>query len=290
MDIIKLDKDSITSYLGFTFPKYQNEICENFSSLNYIAIGANHGFLPIGLILAKVENKRAHLLSIFVDPDYRNQGIGNALYKKLERELKSCDIQEIYLEYMKEKKTTPYLEKILKNNKFQEPRLNMTFLYFNHADIIKPPWVSKFTLPTKYEIFKLQEMTSKDKDHYNSIISQKSFPKELKIAEDFQLCKETSFGLRVHGEFIGWMTTHFINDDLLRYSCLYVIKEYLPKGASIGLITHTIREHYKVFKDTKPRALFGVRFDYDRMQKMVFRKFAPYASSIQKGMAVSKFF
>ncbi|MCH9630765.1 MAG: hypothetical protein S4CHLAM37_07690 [Chlamydiia bacterium] len=290
MNVHPLNKDNLSNYLHFTFPKYQKELLSHYNEENYMVFGATDGFFPIGLIIARIQQDKAHLLSIYVQDDYRKQGLGSTLYIELEKGLISRGVKEVSLEYMAEKKASPYLEKILKKNQFDEPKLNMTFLYFDYENLTKPKWVREFSLPKKYKIFNLFEMTEKDKKDYSSIKNMETFPKELEISYDFPLAKEASFGLRVDDQFVGWMTTHFIEDSLLRYSCLYVTDKYLARGGSIGLITHTIREHYRLFHKTKPRALFGIRYDYPSMHRMVMRKFAPYASSIQKGMSARKGF
>ena len=290
MNIHKLHSGTLASYLHFTFPKYQQLLYPDFDENQYVAYGVTDGFYPIGLGIASIKNKQAQLLSLYIQDDYRNQKIGTKLYQAIEKDLQDKGAISISLEYMKERKTTPYLEKILRSQAFENPALNMTFFYFEYESLMKPRWMRELCVPKKYEVFSLYDMNEKDHKDYEKIISEPSFPHELKISKDFPLTPQTSFGLRTQTEFVGWMTTHFIQSDLLRYSCLFVKKEHLSKGASISLIAHTVREHYKVFKETKPRALFAVRADYKMMHYMMMRKLAPYSFKIEQGMVAKKAF
>jgi len=88
-----------------------------------------------------------------------------------------------------------------------------------------------------------------------------------------------SLGLRYKKEVIGWMITHRIAPDTIRYTSLYVDPEYQYKGPSIRLL---IESMVLQTRSTIKWALFEINLDQinPSWYKFVQKRLAPYSQKI----------
>src|SRR3954453_14814399 len=81
------DSRQALPYLGLTFPVYQATLMRLSADPAYLAFGTERGGRPAGLVLTRVGEKGADVLSLVVLPEFRNQGIAGELLRSLEHVL-----------------------------------------------------------------------------------------------------------------------------------------------------------------------------------------------------------
>ncbi len=92
---VTLNQTTVRNYQKLTYPHFRTLLNNLTAEAPVIAIGVELEAEPIALILAEYnlfseENNKIYgqILSLFVVPDYRCQGIGTELIARMERELK----------------------------------------------------------------------------------------------------------------------------------------------------------------------------------------------------------
>lgn len=119
------------------------------------------------------------------------------------------------------------------------------FIVRYHHDVyaLNPPWFEHIpVLPKGFEEFPWSELTPKEERSIlrrSNIIPSTVMPfgKDRARVELIN-----SIGLRFEREVIGWMITHRLANELIRYSALYIDHQFRHKGLSIRLVVNAIKK------------------------------------------------
>lgn len=163
-----LNQNSISqnreNYQRLTYPRYR-PILDNLQDSRYIAISAEDNQEILGLAIGEIDYQQniGEVLSLFVVPEYRRQGIGNELFVELETEIKAKNCRQIDLIYIPNQ-TVIALEKILHKNAWSKPKFRMLIGLGNPKNMKNVTWLNlDRKLPQGYEIFPWRELTSKER-------------------------------------------------------------------------------------------------------------------------------
>ena len=207
--------ENLEKYQRLTYPPYR-PILDNLQDSKYIAISAEDNQEILGLTMGKIDYKKniGEVLSLFVIPEYRRQGIGNQLLVALETEFRGKNCQQIDLIYIPNQ-TIIALEKIFQKNAWSKPKARMLIGLGERETIKNMPWLNlDQKLPLGYEIFPWGELTSKERT-----ILEKSlwYPDILfPFTEEDIIEPINSLGLRYNHQVVGWMITHRISENTIR--------------------------------------------------------------------------
>ena len=141
------------------------------------------------------------------------------------------------------------------------------------------PWMHKYSLPTSFSAFLWSELTKNER----MIIQQKQeaeqwYPESLSPFQDEEIIEPlNSLGLRYKGEVVGWMITHRLTPDTIRYTSLFIRQDFQNLGRAIPLLAKAIYLHNSS-KVTK--GIFVVEIENKPMCRFVKRRMAPYLTSI----------
>ncbi len=249
LDLATLDPHLHEAYAALTDPKYQ--CCLNsqnpyeLSNTTQLAIGATWEEKPIGLVLASEMNflHFAELYSIYVIEPHRHCKIATQMLSLLESELVKLGSNYITFVYPTEDPTTPYLENLLQNLGWSSPRLFSIHCRFDEK-MLTSPWLNKdLQLSSAFSIFPWKELTAEER---RFLIHQQEqgafspsvspFGKEEAILENIN-----SLGLRYNNKVVGWMITHRVAPDTIRYSALYIQREFQYRKEAIILLSKAIK-------------------------------------------------
>ncbi|MEA5514136.1 GNAT family N-acetyltransferase [Nodularia sp. UHCC 0506] len=104
---LQLNPSSVALYEELTYPAFRPYLRKITPDSSQVAIGVELDSDPIGLIFAEYATTSAtppktfgQILSFFVAPEYRSQGIGTTLLQKMEAELINRGCDEIFLQYL----------------------------------------------------------------------------------------------------------------------------------------------------------------------------------------------
>lgn len=243
-----------------------------------LAIGAEENNIPKGICLLSCypDLNYAEIHSLSVTPPARRLGIGSQLIKAAEASAleKKCSL--IQIQYRKEDYTTPFLEKILEKEKWAGPR-KIALRFFFDTRSFHPPW---FTHPPPlHHSFMAFPWGHLKKDEKQSILKnykQGHFQPAVFPFQEETFEKINSLGLRFKKEVIGWMISHRVAPDTIRYTALYVQPEHQYRGSSIRLLVDAI-----ALQQSSPIrwALFEINLQEASSSwlKFVLKRLAPYA-------------
>lgn len=239
VDPAKLDASALDEYKKFISP----ELLRNIDNDSFFII-AFSGEKPVGLafISWKKIMKTGELYSLFVLPDFRRQGIGSQLFGKFQEEIKAQSKTGLITTiYPQDEETAPAWEKILKNHGWTGNRPFMIRCLFD-GPAFNPPWINlPLNFPDSFQEFPWGELTENEKKrlyeryvegHFSQVISP--------FNEEDRIELINSLGLRHEDEVVGWMITHRVAPDTIRYTALFINREYHFHTFSIKLLVDAI--------------------------------------------------
>ena len=120
--VYNLTASNVSEYDALTFPSLQQRWQQQPPQGELFGIAASVNGSMVGFAIAERRSATtAEIISLFVLPPYRQQGIGAQVLKHLERELVKQGCQQIQLVYPVSDLTTLALEPLLHNQSWQPP-------------------------------------------------------------------------------------------------------------------------------------------------------------------------
>jgi GNAT superfamily N-acetyltransferase len=286
---VTLNNATAASYERLTYPTYRPRLSALDHDGSTVAMGVHLDSQSIGLILAETSTdlKSAEILSLFVVPEYRGHGLGKTLLAYMEEELYQRGCSQLNLVYVSNE-TTPALERILKQCNWSNPQLRMLVCSGPISNIKDASWLKLHNLlPSGYTIFPWVELTQQERELIQK--QQASSVWYPEILSPFQQ-EETieplnSLGLRYQNQVVGWMITHRVAADTVRYTKLFVREDLQPLGRAISLLSAAIKLQLESRETTK--AVFTVVANNTPMVRFVYRRLAPYLSSVRQSWEAS---
>ena len=227
----------------------------------------------VGLIVAEIDRStpQAKILSFFVLPQYRQQGIGTELMQRL-TDFLSLQCGQITVEYRATDLTELALESILARQKWRSPKTTFT-LVKTDIKIAQAPWLYKYPLPNSFTIFPWTKLTATEKAE---LAQRRDYPPSLSpLTKDPRLESLNSLGLRYRGKIIGWCLTHRIDKDTIRYSTLYVEPKFQKLGRGISLVAEAIKRQMN--HGNIPYGKWSIAPDNHLMSRFNRRHLLPYS-------------
>jgi GNAT superfamily N-acetyltransferase len=243
------DDLDMAPYCTMTFPGLRLMLHMLAEDFPIMAVGASCGKEAVGLALAstKPDDSSARVLSIYVEPEHRNVGVGTRLLATLEEVVSARACQRLSLTYFDVLPTAGALEQILARNRWSDPEVDMVMVKGSDEVgrvVVESEWMKKKrTLPSGYEIFLWSELTAEERE---AIIRRQAagpwYPEELSPFREAAIMEPlNSLGLRYQGEVVGWLVNHRIGPETIRYTPLFISQEARSVSAAFMLITEAIR-------------------------------------------------
>lgn len=204
-----------------------------------VAAHGNDGSL-LGLAIATFRRSLyyARLLSIVLKTE--NSSVAEQLLSNLEETLKQENCHYLTYTYTHLDRT---LEAVFKRNSWSTPQLFMVRSYFRTSSF-RPAWMKialAKKLPENVELFSWNQLSSDDRNKLAEKESEQTFPYFVSPFQNESAIEPlNSLGLRYQGDLIGWIITHRIDKDTIRYSALYADKEWRATGIPIYLLASSI--------------------------------------------------
>jgi len=277
------------SFQALTFPRYRSRLQVLTPGSSTVAIAATFSEEPVGLALAEIlsDGTTAEILSIFVLPQYRQQGIGTALLARSQTELTLQGCQNVQLVYTTSQPTAPVLEHLLQQNNWTIPEPRMIICNTTINKIAQAPWMQKSTLPSTYEIFPWIEISTAERAEITQRQALEAWiPPALDPFQNEKDCEPlNSLGLRYKGQVVGWVLTHRLAADAIRYTCSFVRQDLQKVGRIIPLYVNAIQRQINA---EILKGIWTVPFVYPGMVNFVRQRMAPYMIEIEESRMSSK--
>lgn len=208
-----------------------------------IAVEALHNSQPIGLLLASFYKYTGmiEIFSLFVLPEFRHQKVATKMMAFLHQEAKNLKAKLLTLAYTLEEINTPYLEKILDKQRWQKHDpfiIRCRYLGKGFA----PDWIYyKTSFPPDYTEIPWSQLSAQDLEYIKKMENQGAFPVVFSpFFEQDRIEPLNSLALKFEGNVVGWMVTHRISPDTIRYSSFFMIPELRKHLFSTKLLVDAI--------------------------------------------------
>jgi GNAT superfamily N-acetyltransferase len=253
-----LDRDQAIGVAHMTFPAFRHLLELTTAPLHPdegdmrpvqpIVAGARHGDAIVGLALAEVPadagHRAASLLSVFVDPGHRRQGIGTALLRRVEVEVARRGATRIAAVYMTGRPLAGAVEALLARSGWPQPSTRAMTMRATLDELARMPWYGRVRLPKPdFEIFPWTDLRADEKRHLAT--SQRDRPWITEGLEPWRhdhagFDETSSVGLRHRGTVVGWVINHRLGNGIVRFSGAFVREDHARRGRVFALYTDSI--------------------------------------------------
>jgi GNAT superfamily N-acetyltransferase len=285
-ELVLLDKTNAFQYDRLTYPTFRPRLRTLKQDQFLIAVGVHLHQIPVGLALAEYlpDEGVGEILSLFVTPEHRGQGLGKALVREMESHLRQRNCSKLHLVYIPNP-TTPALENILLQHHWNPPQPRMLICTSTPETLQKAAWLKLDTIADpNYTIFPWVELTAQERQDILMRQAQSRWYPDILSPFKEEAIQEplNSLGLRYRDRVVGWMITHCITPNTIRYTSLFVKEEIQSIGRAIPLLATSIKIH--VQHRESYQAVCTVAIDNAPMVKFVQRRLAPYLVSMRQSM------
>ncbi|MEA5621326.1 TIGR03032 family protein [Cronbergia sp. UHCC 0137] len=272
--VYHLNPESLAPYDAMTFPSLQQRWRTKPQQGELVGVSASLAGDMVGFVIAELQaDKTAQLLSLFVAPAYRCQGIGKNLIYQLQRNLQEQQCTQIQLSYIVTELTTKGLEPILTQLGWNKPQAQFFLGQTTTEVIAQAPWLNQPPLTAEFSLFPWTELTAKDRQELQLL----DFPEVLSpLADKQRLELLNSLGLRYQEQLIGWIVTHRVAANTIRYSSLFVAKPFRVRGRGIYLLATAIQRQI-VSPITNYK--FAIASENTAMLRFLRRHLQPYLTA-----------
>jgi GNAT superfamily N-acetyltransferase len=240
------DPAAALPFHGMTYPAHRGLLAAVGPGGPVVAVAADADGRPAGLALAQVhdDGHTAEVLSIYTAPEFRGAGVGTALLAEVEGELGRRGVAEMVAVYPGGRPATPAVERLLARRGWPAATPRMELVTLNRSSLETArvaPWFRQPAWPADCEVFPWAELTAREREElraaewYPPILSPFNEPERIEPLN--------SLGLRYRGSVAGWMLTHRIAAETLRYTSLFVRPEVPAKGVGFAMVVEAVRRH-----------------------------------------------
>jgi GNAT superfamily N-acetyltransferase len=241
-----------------------------------IAIGAYADEELIGAAFANLLAKPlvGTLQSVFVSAAHRGRGVAQALIGGLERHVSSRGVRRIEAMYAGTAPSAPTIAHILAKAGWKAPN-PPTLILGGSVRIAEAAWTRH--VPAGYEIFPWSELSAAETAQLATPHGTAPwYPPPLGPFPDEPVEPLCSVGVRHAGQVVGWMLTHRVDHERVRYSRLFVRQEHRARFSGLALIAEAIRRQRAA---QIPKCLCAISTGNGAMMRILRRRLAPYIES-----------
>jgi GNAT superfamily N-acetyltransferase len=243
---------------------------------------------PAGLVLGHITPTTPdaiELLSIFVAPAHRGQGLATRLVECLEGHALARGVSQMTGSYMTGKPSIPALERVFAKRSFDPPKLRMIVLKFTPEEARECDWYKRARLPQRATIFPWSEVTPDEREWLKRSQAERQWiHPELEPWRCDQTFDDSSVGMRRDGEIVGWVINHRAAPDLVTFTTSFMRADLARRGAIFPLYVASIER----LMGTGVICSFVTNAEFDGMVKFALRRGAPFIHYAGETRGVAK--
>ncbi len=278
------------NYLDYTYP-VAREALLNPEDKTLILVAAHSGGDTIGFGFgwgAKKPNPGFELISLYINPFLRQQGVGSAILSKIEKGFAELGYREGVYFLMAEDDENP-LGKFLVHNNWRQASIRQIICKSTIDLAYETPWLIRARLPRGYRI-KLWDEVSKIERAAIQRRQESSDPWYADDQDPFtkedDCHKDTSLALMKGDEVVGWVITHVIGEKVLRWTISFVSPDLQSIGRILPLWWEVAQRQAKL-TDLK-RFTWGVPVAHPRMLRFAQTRMKPWLESMSYAVTMHK--
>ena len=181
---------------------------------------------------------------------------------------------------------TPVLERMLDRQNWTTGDAFSLRCLTNRDNILRVPFLNRYTLPAKYTIFPWSELSVRERTKIQQRVNKLDYPDELNPFREEWNLSPASVGLRYRDEVIGWNIVTQLSPSFVNFKSRFVKGKFRSIGLGIHLLAASINRQALDEKVTD--AMFTAKLDNAEMVRFVHRHMAPYLTSIINYWKASK--
>ena len=245
-EFVLLNPSTLPSFHPFLPEKIKQTITAPSPAYKLIGLGAINQGIPVGICLGllNIDLHFFEFLHIEVDCEHRCRHIGRTLMAKTQKEAVKQQAKFFSFIYTKDEPETPAIEKIVNANHWEGSRPFMVKGYFN-LDTFDPPLLHlNLHYPPKYKEFFWKDLKESQKKDLLFREKQGHFPVAVSPFNDEKMIEPlNSLGLLDEERVVGWLITHRIDTETIRYASLFIEPSLKFRALSMKLLVDSILLH-----------------------------------------------
>lgn len=257
-----------------------------------VALGARIEGEPAALVLAEIpegQTANAEILSLFVSPPFRGRGLGTAVLDAMSTYLSRMSVEKVVGVYMTGQPGQEIVERVLAKAGFSPPEVRQVTLRFTLEEARKTAWYGKYPLEAGYSVFPWKDLTAGERESLRE--SQKATGWIKAGLEPWKHDSEafepvSSLGIRLHGELVGWIITHALDDRVVRFTCSFIRRDLGRRGKIVPVYSEAIRRLSQGSSFVECSLTVPVR--HRGMATFVIKRCAPVASFLGETRGATK--
>jgi GNAT superfamily N-acetyltransferase len=268
-----------SAFAAFTFPYYQGLLLTPSLAVRSTCAGVSCDGRPIGLAL--IENQArdcGNLRSIWIEPEYRRQGIARQLLQQVEEMVVARGRRRLETVYMDTLPEVNAFESLLRGAGWESPHTRMYVLQSDLAHINQAGWMKNPPiLEPEYELRPWEEVSAAEKKAVAAlrIYSKEVWPENSGSNYD----RPTSMAIRKGGELVGWIVNHPYAPGVLRFTCSYLRDDLQGRGRMVAVMAESVR---RMGPAGYHRGIWAVPMEFPRMVAFSKRRLFPFATEISE--------
>lgn len=263
----------------YTFPNIRKQIQSIDIKNPILAVSVKNEDKIIGLCISEFDSSQSYseIFSFYIDPEYRNQGIGKELLNKTEQILTRKGYEEVRAFYWSSWESFGATNHIVTRQNWSPPQKLMHVFKTDIARITKIPWRENIHLPEGYEIVPWAWISPDEKKSLaDEQVFMPFFPDHLSpFYHEDKIAHHTSLALKYKGLITGWLLTYWNSPSTIEYNNLFIRKEY-RLGIKIPLEMIRIASMKQVEQGV-PDILWSVGEENVLMEQYLDKKFGNYS-------------
>ena len=251
-----------------------------------VAMVASVAGRPLGLALGELPlegEEPAELLSLFVRPELRGQGIGTALVGGLEEELDRRGAKRVSAVWTRGKPSIAALEQVLWKRGWSAPVPRTVSVRFPPAAALGSELFSERrmkALGARLEIFPWSAIGAAERAAIRATHEAEPWITPALAPWRFEgaaFDPVSSVGARYRGEVVGWVLNHAVAPGTVRFTCSFMRKDISRRGRIIPLFRASLE---RLVEAGVARATFVTPVVYPNMIRFIQRWIAPISEFV----------
>ena len=261
-----------------TFPAYRPLLQCIGRDASFLCVQATVNHKIVGLAIARSNRDTAVLLSIYVLPEFRQQKIGGALLTFIEKRLRLRGCKRVIATYSSSVPGCLALEKLLKRRGWRCPVVRMMTLFTTRKkmkELMQNAIYYRYrepVLPRGFRLVKWQDLSDKmiAKITDTAYKSTARNAWRLPLEHQYQTEPLTSFAILKEDKLHGWILSHRISSNTIRYTIAHNASEQKGKR---GLIIQAFAHAFWIHSQQGPeRACFAIHATNQALLGLVQRR------------------
>ena len=226
----------------FTFPPFERKVASTQIKeplLCILALNDNKEIVGVSLADSDTAKPFSEIISLYVRPDYQNQGIGSKLLEMMGKACLAKEHNEVRMFYRSNWNTRKKVEHILDKLGWAKPEIIMEIFKSHIREFAKVKWPVLTSLPDGYSITLWVDLTEEDQQVIASHMQQeKTDPYLSPLSNTRNIEKSNSLILRYKGNPVGWLVSYRNGMDSLEYNNLHIFKAHRKNPRMPMLLLH----------------------------------------------------